>query len=896
MTAPAMTYLAGTLRCDDLAQRRADLLAHPNPALNGIDFVEIDPADHHKLRIVFLRPVPAGGYGFVLHPERISITGGVRIIGVQVTSAVVAPPKAIDIVTSVGGDHSPYVLTLSHPDLDPPLSQLPISFTATCPTDVDCGPDCTCVPEPVDEPLIDYLARDYSSFRRLLTDVAATRHGAYSDGNAADLAELLIELFSYTGDQLAYFQDAIGTEAFLDTARQRRSIRRHARLVDYRVHEGRNAWTWLSVSVSLDGTIPRGTPVLTRIGRPLSPGGPVPGTVIPDSWLDPIQPELFERNPALDDVIVFETAHDLACASVNDEIQIHTWGNENCFLARGATEAYLFSVAGGTASRPVLHDGDFLAFEEVRGPTGRGYPADADRGHRTVVRIEGEPEPTTDLLYSRTLVSAVDPVSGIAQWELQRWTAGAALPLLKVRWARADALPLPFCLSATTEDERRLQSISVGRGNVVLVDHGRTVSETVEPVVAGRVPIELRLTRGPLTQQAPATDDRWFATRPLTAARRSLVAEAGATVPALVVRTFDVSGARTWTPVPDLLDSTPFDEHLVAEPGGSLGGSLAVPAVADSDAGAGGAGLELGAGAIVRFGDGTYGSDPESGRAPGTVVYDAVYRVGNGPAGNIGAETLVHLASPAVAGPWPLVTAVRNPLPARDGTAPESVDEVRIAAPVAFSVDQVRAVTEADYAKAVRRLPSVQNAVATFRWTGSWLTVFVAVDPIDPADLIDFADGRSGLSATLERQVRVQLEHVRQAGYDLEIRPPTFVPLDLVIAICVKEGHFRSEVVAAVRRAMGSGCEADGTPGFFNQLRLTFGQTLWLSAIYAAVEAVPGVDSVEVRRFCRLGQGDNGEIDRGRMLLAAWEIARCDNDPDFGEHGVLTIVGQGGKG
>jgi hypothetical protein len=205
VTAPVATYLAGTLRCDDLAQRRADLLAHPNPALNGIDYVEIDANDHTKLRIVFLRGVPAGGYGFVANPDRISITGGVRVTGVRVTAAVVALPDAIAITTNVAGDHSLYVLTLTHPDLDPPLSQVPISFTATCPTDVDCGPDCTCAPEATDEPLVDYLARDYSSFRRLLTDVAATRHGAYSDGNAADLAESLIELFSYQGDQLAYF-------------------------------------------------------------------------------------------------------------------------------------------------------------------------------------------------------------------------------------------------------------------------------------------------------------------------------------------------------------------------------------------------------------------------------------------------------------------------------------------------------------------------------------------------------------------------------------------------------------------------------------------------------------------------------------------------------------------
>ena len=48
--------------------------------------------------------------------------------------------------------------------------------------------------------------------------------------------------------------------------------------------------------------------------------------------------------------------------------------------------------------------------------------------------------------------------------------------------------------------------------------------------------------------------------------------------------------------------------------------------------------------------------------------------------------------------------------------------------------------------------------------------------------------------------------------------------------------------------------------------------------------------------FRRLGQPDNGELDRGVLGLGAWEIARCDDDPNFVEHGTLTITSHGGKG
>jgi hypothetical protein len=898
VTGRASTLLAGSVRCDDLAPRIADLLAHPNPLLNGIDYVEIDPADHAHLWIVFLRAVPAAGYGFPANPSSISIAGGVRIVGVQVVSAQVVAPDRLELHVDRAGDHSPYVLTLAHPQLDPPLSQVAISFTATCPTDADCAPDDDCPPEAADEPLIDYLARDYSSFVRLLTDVAAARHGSFSDGNAADLAETVLELFAYTGDQLTYFQDAAATEAYLDTARERRSVRRHARLVDYRVHEGRNAAGWIALTVTSSGILPMATPLLTRVSTPLAPNESAPGVLVDPKWLDPTQPDGFERNAALADVVVFETAHPQAVAPVNNEIQIHSWGNDDCALAIGTDEAWLYAVTGTTASVPVLADGDFLAFEEVRGPSGEGWPADADPNHRVVVRIEGTPEVTGDELYSATLTTDTDPVSGITQFALQRWTSGPTLPLLHVRWRRADALAVPLCLSATTTDGRQLRSISVARGNIIAVDHGRTVSETLAPITPGLPPAQLRLSRGPLTQEMATVDGRYgsLTGRPITG-RYDLFGAPGDAVPAAAARVTTPAGAGIWTPVPDLLDSTPFDHHVVAEPGGPVSGGLAAAPIIDTDSGAAGPGLALGAGSLVRFGDGTYGADPLAGLTVTQVDFDVIYRVGNGPSGEVGADTLVHVVGPpAVAPTWPTITAVRNPLAATGAAAPESIAEVRVAAPVAFSVDQLRAVTEDDYAKAVLRLATVRSSVATFRWTGSWLTVFVGVDPADPADLVPVSDGRFGLSATLVQQVTVQLEQFRQAGYDLEIRPPAFVALDVILDVCVATGHFRTDVLNEVRRAMGAHWRADGSPAFFNQDRWSFGQPVWLSAIYAAVEAIPGVDSVEVRRLRRLGQPDNGELARGELEIGPWEIARCDSDPDFEEHGVLTVTGHGGKG
>jgi hypothetical protein len=87
----------------------------------------------------------------------------------------------------------------------------------------------------------------------------------------------------------------------------------------------------------------------------------------------------------------------------------------------------------------------------------------------------------------------------------------------------------------------------------------------------------------------------------------------------------------------------------------------------------------------------------------------------------------------------------------------------------------------------------------------------------------------------------------------------------------------------------------DGSRGFFHPGNWVFGQSLYLSQLYAAVEAVQGVDSLEVTVFRQFGQPDNGELANGVVAAGPWQIIRLDNDPNFQEHGVLKITKLGGK-
>lgn len=847
-------------------RRRVDLLAHPT--LNGIDYVEVDAADHRIVRLYFFKPLPAGdptdpgdpadAYGLSTHPRKIRIAGGTRVVGIRVRSATRQTGGLLEVRVDRGGDWSPYVLTIDSERLDPFFRSVRFSFMAACPTEGDCDRDEPCPPSSAVEPLLDYLAKDYASFRRMLLDLLPQLDPAYAERNPSDLGIALVELLAYVGDHLSYFQDAVANEAYLETVRRRISARRHARLVDYRMHDGRNAWTVVHFAVDRRCKLP-GPPnvvrVLSGVPAPLAGTDAPPGVLIDAAVLTP---GAITRDPALHGVAVFELAHGAVLDPRNNEISIHAWGNDECCLPSGATEAFLYTVRDGRAVQPQLHAGDLLLLEEVLGPT-TGAAADASPSHRAAVTLE-EVEDAEDPLYGDRL--AAD--GGL----LRREDGEDPLPLLRVRWRRRDALGFALCLSVRIAGGALVRDVSVARGNLVVADHGLSVVEPLRDVPAGERIFRLRLGYEPLTCAClPAHVDYDPGTGRTATERRELDCPVEEAEPIVSVRVRFPTGPTLWRAVPDLLDSSATDEHLVPE--------------VDDDGRA-----------ILRFGDGEYGRRPD-----GATRFVAAYRVGNGRAGNVGADALVHVALPPAGLDcvgW--IRAVRNPLPAQGGVDPETIEEVRQRAPAAFRARRLRAVTEADYTAAARELPEISGAAASFRWTGSWYTVFVGLDPRDPAELVESPDGRTQLAPELEEKVRAFLETRRLAGYDVELRPPEYVPLELELELCVGASHFRTDVVRAVGEALSNRDLPSGGRGFFHPERFSFGQPVYLSRIYAAVEHVPGVDSVVARAFHRYGQFESGELESGVLPIGPWEVARLDDDPNFVEHGVLRLTAGGGKG
>ncbi|HJP92685.1 MAG TPA: putative baseplate assembly protein [Pyrinomonadaceae bacterium] len=854
-----------------LDERRRQLVRNQaDGGLNGIDYVEIVENTGQRLLCVhFFGELPS------LVRANVRIEGGSRIRDIKVLD--VEPHGSDDpehhdclrIEVDRAGDFSCYKVCLYEVDdeglttneplkgFDPRYMCAEFSFKGECPSDLDCQNESICLPVVTPAPEINYLAKDYASFRQLIFDRLSMVTPDWQERHVPDIGVALVEVLAYTGDYLSYYQDAVATEAYLNTARQRISVRRHARLVDYFIHEGCNARAWIAIEFKADNNL--NDPNLTY------------------------RDIYFTAGPDDADAIVFEPLVQDPGAPIqlfpaHNEIHFYTWGNEECCLPKGATSATLLDgwiVAQPQEAEPgrklQLKKGDVLIFEEVIGPK-TGSPNDADHTRRHVVRL--------------TKVTPVeDPLIKDGSEEK------LPIPLVEIEWALEDALPFHLCLSARlpVPECRLITGVSVARGNVILVDHGRTIGS---PEYLGQVeqesihgecscetsvmdlttrPKQFRpvLERGPLTFSEQLD---WTAPASVTVKQdpRNALPQIKSLI-GLPAKCFTVPGQSKpevlpgvdpddkrwrWTSRRDLFSSEGLDRDFVVE--------------IDNDGRA-----------HLRFGDDELGRQPEA-----CTIFHALYRVGNGPSGNVGADVITTIG-------WRNRTAsdlsltVRNPLPAAGGTAPESMNEARLFAPKAFLKQLERAITADDYARLAERYPArkVQRAGGSLRWTGSWYAAEVSIDPL----------GSESADLELFKRIKGYLYRYRRMGHDLEVELARYVPLKIEMQICVKPHYLRGHVEAALLDIFSGKVLTDGRLGFFHPDNLTFGEGIYLSKLVAAAQAVTGVESARVTKLERLGEGDRGELDEGILKLGPLEVPQLDNDPNFPERGTLKVTMRGGR-
>ncbi len=1065
-----------------------------NPALNGIDYLEVLGFDAVPLglepqTILLIRCLKAAPAG--LTPQNILITGGESITHVAAkfaTPATTPPggmnatqqtyfqslPNAANILmvgTNTAGDFSPYTFRLVNSAVqaqedpfavtevlagfDPQLAEVEFWFKVECPPEFDCAPaGPNCPPDLPAPPGINYLAKDYGSFRTVMLDRLSQLVPAWGGLSEADLGIALAELIAYAGDALSYRQDAVATEAYLQTARSRISLRRHALLVDYAVHDGCNARAWIHLDVAANFILDH---TKTRFYT-YAPG--MPSTLAPGAG---------NERAALDaGVIVFEPMQDAKLYPEHNQISFYTWGDSRCCLAQGATEATLLNTLSN------LQAGDVLVFKEIAGPQ-TGNPADADVRHRCAVRLT---QVTTQDAQGNALVDPLfekgtgNPITSAAQ---------KPTPVTEIQWSPEDALPFPVCLSSRVVGSVVKETtipISVVLGNIVLADHGislkgvslglaprpsifyppkpgtdRCAPGAAQPLPARFQPI---LPDAPITQAvtlqlagSPVTpsivhlvtnglvslkDVNGFTSLTVQAASPlswpdffGVVAEKnavnasnidlsvvysppGMTTPPVLEKLTDLSltvadpnyvvtkvkslskliripAAPSATPVgfpaapamlstagPVALKDSGNVTYLTVEPtsaatwppafGVLTQGNLQNPSLFNLlvvYAPAGGAGvqvplvveqfpgvslgtvegvtsnlitvrsfqqepnadlsayklmhydanqatpsisldsnldgnkkhwtperdlladsssdthfvveIESDGSAHLRFGDDVNGLRPLPDSS-----FTAAYRVGNGNAGNVGADTLIYFSGDAC------IQKVTNPLAASGGVDPQTNDQIRRRAPLAV-MTQERAVIMPAYERVAEQNSQVENAVATLRWTGSWYTVFIAAEP----------EGGGNLTSTLRCDLKRNINRYRLAGQDIELESPQYISLEIELTVCVDPNYFQAYVEKSLTQVLGSQKLPDGTMGFFFPDNFTFGQTVYLSPIYAAARKVPGVQTVTATIFQPQGVPNPIYLANGEIPIGAFQIARLENDPSLPDHGKLTLVMQGGK-
>ena len=824
--------------------------------VNGIDFLQVDPADHTRLVVQFLfdvntdvDPALPTAIGSALSQGLFTVTGGERITMIQVKSIGRVAPRQIAVVVDLIGDFSTYTLQIGTaaasapagepPDppvapagFDPVLCAAAFNFHVECAKRFDCKTSWVCITPRGPAPNIDYLARDYPAFVQVMLDRMSLLAPRWQERNPADLGVAVIEVLAYVADQLSYRHDVIDTEAYIGTARLRTSIRRHARLVDYPIDDGSNARVWIKLDIS--GDLPQGIPQGTRCC----------------TFFDGAQPPALPRDAESYNRAIaagaefFEVVADRYAPgdpptpqprrllAANSVMPLYNWSAKEACLEIGATAATL----AGTYQ---LKRGDILILAEAKGPR-TGSADDADVAKRCVVRLVRDGE------------AAVDPLT--------------RQPLTRIAWHADDALTFPLCVSSITDlthGSQTITGVSVAYGNVVLADHGRTLGDPLEeqPEDLGEVPLNGRyrpaLAQQPVTIAAKnpyVADDPDDGTKLIQSAAQAASWTAADTVPTVALKSVDADNNELgWEAVGDLLDPGVGQDTCAFEPEVENDGT-----------------------SYLRFGDGINGHAVKAG-----MRFTAGYRVGNGTAGNIAANTLglIDQTFPGAG----YIARLTNPLPAFGGRDAETIEHVRQNAPVAFRT-QERAVVPADYVTRAQQFPGVARAAATFRWTGSWTTVFLTVERTSGA-LVD-----TNFKVSLE----AYLERYRMAGYDLEVEDAVRVPLRVAMHVCVAPDYIAADVEQVLLGVFTSGLQPDGTTGVFNPQAFRMGEPFYLSPLYAAAQAVAGVASVSITQFERELAPDDTGLRTGVLVPGPLELFELANDPNFPERGQFELSVDGG--
>ena len=863
------------------AQRKSILDCLPNGIKAVRVFIDLDPItgkpkDEARLEVYFFNPnyLAATITKYATNNSNAKkifpISGGSRLRAgaatgqVQVDSSGSPPDSAVTmpdatkpvliLVVKPVGDYSTYTLGVSQSQIpgslfDPLFAEISFKFRPGC-FNTNCAPEWETGLPPLPEPVIDYLAKDYGSFRQTMIAAMMQRVPEWEPTSEADLDMVLADLFSVAADELSDYQDRVMNEAFIASARKRVSLARHSRLMDYHIHQGHQAATWLALEIGHD---------IGQKSFQLKEGL--------KAWAGDSTATAPKKETSFS--VVFMSRHQTQTVhQYLNNVGLYTWSDTITTLKAGGTRADLklysrlylddtaapievTTQAAAEEIRDLIRQGNVkrLLIEEHLNPE-TGLRTGRDPSKRQLLHLMSGNEGAEAMF---------DPITG--EW------------FVRVRWKKTSALKRDYCFTVDCPAGvigtavGAVKNISLFHGNLIEVFHGREQTTIFkEPdralIIDPLKPLEFHYER-----------TRWGALCRLPYAflayRNTDPGGDVAPVSTLKIDVKTASGMDPWNEVPSLIhsdDTAEGGDHFMVE-------------------------TDENRRSLIRFGNGKNGME-----LPDGAIVTCTYQYGDPLEGNVGADTIVGFDALTVAPATLTLRTCRNPFDVANGRDREPTAEIIRRVPEAYRQRQLRAVTLADYVARAEEIEGVSRAAAKYAWMGSWRTVRVTIDPV----------GTTEVSYKLRKEVESYLNAVRLIGEDLEVRPPIFVPLEIKVKLCAEPDVWTEDIRFILEQEFSDGWTPDGRMGFFHPDLWTFGQKLYASQIIGRALQVKGVEHAvpQKKNAASVEPPISVSIKRWNSPFAPVEsltqvnyneIILVQNDPDHMEQGFITFEVKGGR-
>jgi hypothetical protein len=247
--------------------------------------------------------------------------------------------------------------------------------------------------------------------------------------------------------------------------------------------------------------------------------------------------------------------------------------------------------------------------------------------------------------------------------------------------------------------------------------------------------------------------------------------------------------------------------------------------------------------ATIIFGGDGFGAIPPAGS-----VIHVTYRTGGGTQGNLAANKIATITdAPGLS----LVGAkVFNAAEATGGDERESIEHAVSHAPGVYRSFR-RAVTPDDYTALALNFKGVGKVRAE---ATHWNQVTLYVAP----------QGGGRKSDILEANLLAYFNDLRPLSTIIEVADVQYVKIYLSARLGIDSYYSRADIKKKVEKAVASLLAFDN---------VDFGQRIYLSKFYEAIEAIDGVNFVTIDEFRREGEA-GPEDNLGRILLKPSEIPR----------------------